>query len=75
VYAWVAPVNNVRQGQFTPATFLVTPKKQQLVSLLADYDLNKHTNITTELAYSDYDVNTFSTKDKSDNKGYAAGCR
>ncbi len=72
VYQWVAPVNDVRQGSFTPATFLVTPKKQQLVSLLADYDITKHTNITTELAWSNYDVNTFSTKDKADNQGYAA---
>ncbi|MBS1564111.1 MAG: hypothetical protein JST39_06965, partial [Bacteroidetes bacterium] len=72
VYRWVAPVNGVKQGSFTPATFLVTPKKQQLLSMVADYDLNKRTNITTELAMSDYDVNTFSKLDKADNKGYAA---
>ena len=72
VYTWVAPVGTVKQGQFEAATFLVTPKKQQLVSLAVDYDVSKNTNITTELAYSNYDINTFSTKDKSDNKGYAA---
>ncbi len=72
VYRWVAPVGNVKQGQFEAAIFLVTPKKQQLVSLAIDYDLSKKSNITTELAYSNYDVNTFSLKDKGDNKGYAA---
>ncbi len=72
VYAWVAPVGGVKQGEFEAAIFLVTPKKQQLVSVLVDYDLNKKTNITTELAYSNYDINTFSTLDKGDNKGYAA---
>ncbi len=72
VYAWVSPVNGVKQGQFEAAIFLVTPKKQQLVSLLVDYDISKKTNLTTELAYSNYDVNTFSNKDKADNKGYAA---
>ncbi len=72
VYQWVPPINGVRQGDYIPATFLVTPKKQQLLSVLADYDITKHTNITTELAYSDYDVNTFSTKDKADNQGFAA---
>ncbi len=72
VYRWIAPVNGVKQGQFEAATFLVTPKKQQLVSLGIDYDVTKNTNITTEVAYSNYDVNTFSEKDKGDNKGYAA---
>lgn len=72
VYKWVAPVGGVKQGQFEAAIFLVTPKKQQLVSVLADYDISKNTNISTELAYSNYDVNTFSNLDKSDNKAYAA---
>jgi hypothetical protein len=72
VYAWVAPVNGVKQGEFEAAIFLVTPKKQQLVSVLVDYDVTKKTNITTELAYSDYDINTFSKIDKGNDKGYAA---
>lgn len=72
VYAWTAPVNGVKQGEFEAAIFLVTPKKQQLVNMLIDYDISKKTNITTELAYSNYDVNTFSNIDKEDNKGYAA---
>ncbi|MES1225225.1 MAG: hypothetical protein ABUT20_57615, partial [Bacteroidota bacterium] len=72
VYAWVAPVGGVKQGEFEAAIFLVTPKKQQVVSVLVDYDLSKKTNITTELAYSDYDVNTFSNLDKGNDKGYAA---
>lgn len=72
VYRWVAPVGGVKQGQFDAAVFLVTPKKQQLVSVLVDYDISKKTNISTELAYSNYDINTFSNIDKADNKGYAA---
>jgi hypothetical protein len=72
VYKWVAPVGGIKQGQFEAAIFLVTPKKQQLVSVLADYDISKNTNLSTELAYSNYDVNTFSNLDKGDNKAYAA---
>ena len=72
VYKWIAPSGGVKQGQFEAAIFLVTPKKQQLVSVQVDYDVSKKTNITTELAYSNYDVNTFSNTDKADNKGYAA---
>ena len=72
VYRWIAPVGGVKQGQYEAAVYLVTPKKQQVVSVLIDYDLTKKTNITTELAYSNYDINTFSNIDKGDNKGYAA---
>jgi hypothetical protein len=72
VYRWIAPVGGVKQGQFDAAVFLVTPKKQQLVSMLVDYDISKKTNISTELAYSNYDINSFSNIGKADNKGYAA---
>ncbi|HTL07887.1 MAG TPA: hypothetical protein VL307_06505, partial [Chitinophagaceae bacterium] len=72
VYRWVAPIGGIKQGQYEAAIFLVTPKKQQVVSVQVDYDLTKKTNITSELAYSSYDVNSFSAKDKADDKGYAA---
>lgn len=72
VYKWTAPVNNVHQGNYAPVTFLVTPKKQQVASAGIEYILNKHTTVSTELGYSDVDVNTFSAKDKSNDKGYAA---
>jgi len=71
VYRWVAPVNGVLQGNYEPATYLVTPKKQQLVTVGAVYDLDAKTSITTEMAMSNYDVNTFSSREKGDNKGYA----
>lgn len=72
VYKWIAPVNGVKQGRYLPATFLVAPKKQQLVSMGIDYAISKRTSVVTELAYSNYDVNTFSSKDNGNNKGYAA---
>ncbi|MEO5682074.1 MAG: hypothetical protein ABIQ88_05495 [Chitinophagaceae bacterium] len=75
VYRWISPLGGVKQGQYEAAIFLVTPKKQQVVSVQVDYDLSKKMNITTDLAYSDYDVNTFSNIDKADNKGYAARIR
>lgn len=71
VYRWVAPVNGVLQGNFEAATYLVTPKKQQLVTVGAVYDINAKTNIATELAVSYYDINAFSNRDKADNKGIA----
>ena len=71
VFRWVAPVNGVRMGRYEPAIFLVTPKKQQLVSLGLDYVLGKSGSMTGEVAMSNYDMNTYSTRDK-DNRGFAA---
>jgi hypothetical protein len=72
VFRWVAPVNGVRQGSFLPAVFLVTPKKQQVVSVGLDYNVSKNTSISTEFGMSIYDVNSFSVKDKSNDQGLAA---
>jgi hypothetical protein len=72
VYRWVEPVNGRPQGQYEPAMALVTPKKQQLVSLGLDYAMSKRSALSTEIAMSNYDVNTFSEKDKGNDKGFAA---
>lgn len=71
VYRWVQPVNGVSQGNFEPATYLVTPKKQQLFTVGAVYDLDSKTTVTTELATSNYDVNALSNRHKRDDKGFA----
>ena len=71
VYRWVAPVNGVKQGSYEPAVFLVTPKKQQVVSVGVDYAVTENTQVATEVAMSNYDVNTFSTRDKTNDRGFA----
>ncbi len=72
VYAYMAPLNGVPQGNFEPATFLVTPKKQQLVNISTEYKIDKKTLLRTDMALSNYDVNTYSLKDKQNNTGHAA---
>ncbi len=72
VYKYVAPVAGVKQGQFEPAEILVTPKTQQVLSIGMDYAINKNILLKTELAASRYDINTFSKKDKGNDKGVAA---
>ena len=72
VFRFVEPVNGIRQGQFEPVMVLVTPKKQQLVSLGTDYQIDKNNSLKTELAVSNYDVNTFSPKNSGDDIGMAA---
>ena len=71
VYKWVEPSNSVKQGRFSAATFLVTPKKQQVISVGIDYKISKQTFLSAEFGSSDYNVNTFSQKDKGNDRGNA----
>ncbi|MCB2197082.1 MAG: hypothetical protein KQH79_14570 [Bacteroidetes bacterium] len=72
VYEWVAPESGVPQGNYEPVRLLISPKKQQMVSLGSEYNLGDFTKTYFEVALSNYDVNTFSSKDAADNVGYAA---
>jgi len=72
VYKFLLPVAGVKQGRYEPVIILVTPKKQQLLTLGADYKMNENTTLKTEVAISNYDVNTFSGKDDGDDMGVAA---
>lgn len=72
VFRFVAPVAGVKQGNYEPITILITPKQQQLFSLGADYAITPGTQVKTEVAMSNYDINTFSKVHNGDDKGYAA---
>ena len=62
----------MKQGRYEPAVFLVTPKKQQILSAGIQYNITPNTIISTEGATSIYDQNTFSSKDQANQQGYAA---
>ncbi|HWR33598.1 MAG TPA: hypothetical protein VN451_08735, partial [Chitinophagaceae bacterium] len=72
VYRYVPPVGGVKQGQFEPVLVLVTPKTQQIINIGFEYAPDRNTLIKTEIATSKYDVNTFSSKDNGDDRGWAA---
>jgi hypothetical protein len=72
VYQYITPVNGIKQGNYEAAVFLVTPKKQQLITVNAVYSINKQTILQTNVALNNYDINTFSSKDKANNNGLAA---
>jgi hypothetical protein len=71
VFQWVAPANGLPQGRYEPATYLVTPKKQQVFTIGADYTIANRTSLSADMGFTNYDVNTFSKKDKGNNKGLA----
>lgn len=72
VFGWVQPdANNVKQGDYAPVQLLISPKKQQLVTVGGEYVFNSRTRLKAEVAMSNYDVNLFSGKDKGNDRAYA----
>ncbi len=69
VFQWVAPLNGVMQGNFEAVAILVTPKKQRMITAGVEYKLTEQTTLKGEAAISTYDINTFSSKDKSNDDG------
>ncbi len=72
VFTWVQPLNGVPQGSWEPVILLITPKKQQVITAAAKYFISDKSYIKGEIAMSNYDRNTFSSKDKGENIGTAA---
>ena len=72
VFKWIQPINGIRQGDWDPVILLVTPKKHDLITAAAEYVINKNSSLKAEMALSNYDVNTFSSKGKEADKGLAA---
>jgi hypothetical protein len=70
VFEWVAPVNGISQGSFAPVTLLISPKRLQMVTVAADINAVKHTQISVEVAQSNYDKNLYATTDKNNDIGY-----
>lgn len=70
VFEWVAPVAGVPQGDYEPVILLVSPKRNQMLTLGTEFLVTKHTQVNVEMANSFNDQNTFSSMDKSNDAGY-----
>ena len=71
VYKWVSPDSSGnKQGNYVPATFLVAPQKQQMLTFGTDFTQGNLV-VKTDLALSTKDINTFSSKDKGNDQGLA----
>ncbi len=73
-YKWVAPDTIsgviVKKGNYEPIILLVTPKKRQMITAGYEYKPNELSRVSIEGAFSNYDKNTFSKINKSDDDGY-----
>jgi hypothetical protein len=74
VYKWIAPnaQTGAKSGNYEPVVLLVAPKKQSLVSVATTWNMNNQTQLVADMAVSRFDLNRFSSKDKSNDDGYAA---
>lgn len=75
VYEWVAPVSGTPQGEYEPLVQLVAPKQQQMATLGVEYQVTKKTGVFLEGAFSNFNQNLFSDKDKSDDQGFAVNSK
>lgn len=73
VYKWSMPnmQTGEKTGRYSPAILLVAPKKQQLLTVAADWDLSANAKLSADLAYSKYDFNLYSRKAAQNENGYA----
>ncbi len=71
VFRWVAPIGGVSQGNYQPSRLIVTPKQRQMVTTGVSVQLAPKLKLTSELAYTKNDVNTFSRKDAQDDQSVA----
>ncbi|MES2731502.1 MAG: hypothetical protein V4714_07125 [Bacteroidota bacterium] len=71
LYEWIAPLNGILQGTFEPVRQLPTPTKKQMFTLGGNYELNAKETIFGEMAFSERDVNLFSSLGSTDDQGHA----
>lgn len=58
-------------GNYSPIVQLIAPTKTQIAIVKADYQINQKSSLSTELAYSDNDLNLFSSLGDKKNQGIA----
>lgn len=74
VYKWVAPdsVTCTANGRYSPVRALAAPQLQRLWTTGAMYQIAKQGRVKAEVAYSQKDLNRFSSLDSEDDNGLAA---
>ncbi len=75
VYRYVAPIGGVKQGRYEPIQLLIAPRRQQLINAGGTYSWKNGSTLQAELASSSNDVNTFSSRNAGDDRGWASRVR
>ncbi len=75
IYEYIAPINGIAQGSYSPIIKLIAPIKTTIASFNAKYNPSEKTNFETEIAFSNYDANLFSPLDKEQDKGWATNLK
>lgn len=71
VYEWTAPAEGGPTGSYEPVTLLKAPESKQVFSLGGNWRAGALSNVFLHLSASNFNKNTFSEKDASDNLGLA----
>ena len=73
VYKWIAPdlQTGEKNGRYAPVVLLVAPRKQQLMTIAADWEISENSRLIADWAYSKYDFNLFSSKSSQNQNGFA----
>jgi hypothetical protein len=69
IYTFVAPINNIPQGNYEPVIQLVSPTKVQVATFLGKYNPSEKTAVDFEIGMSNNDKNLFSSLDDDNNQG------
>jgi len=70
-YVWVAPQNNVPQGNYAPVRQLPAPNERQMITAGTAYQINKSEKIFGEAAFSRNDPNLYSTVNNENQRAWA----
>ena len=71
IYEYVPPLNGIKQGNYDPIVRLIAPTKIQIATFFGKYNPSEKTSVDFETAISNNDLNLFSSKNDTDNKGGA----
>ncbi|WP_230981431.1 hypothetical protein [Echinicola salinicaeni] len=71
VYEYIAPIDGIKQGNYSLYSQLPAPNKKQMITAGGDVKLGEYEKVYGEVALSNQDQNLFSELDKEDNNGYA----
>jgi hypothetical protein len=71
IFEYVAPINEIPQGNYEPIIQLIAPVKSQVATFFGGYNPSEKTTVAFELAVSNNDQNLFSAIDDTNNHGLA----